>query len=329
MSLETTQHKISHVGNGVATTFPFIVSFYDDNDIEVYLDLVKVISFYYTLNKNPENISELESITFKTAPADGVHVDFIRKTPLKQSAEFIDGGKLRAATLERSFDHIVMMIQELGDAIKKTARLNVFGNDDTSMVINESVAERQGKIFSFNPQGNLALVDNSGLKGDKGDQGVQGPSGGAPGIDAVITYDMDKTYQTDDVCSWDGKLYISIVSNNSGNDISDTSKWFYLSSIGIDQQWFDFTGMSTRRDNEEYLNDTNRPIFVSIFGHNGYENATTLNCHFKIDDRIAGGLIFGHNGIESGVSAIVGAGQIYKLDPLILDGTIRSWLELR
>lgn len=102
----------SHVANGVTTLFTF--SFYVDkaSDLVVKVDgLTQTLNVDYTVTG--VRVDSGGSITLAVAPANGLSVSIVRNTPLERTEDFQTAGDLEADELDRQFDRLWQVLQEI------------------------------------------------------------------------------------------------------------------------------------------------------------------------------------------------------------------------
>lgn len=104
---------VTYTANGSTTVFTFPFKVLKSSDLVVYKDgVVTTTGFTISGVGNPTG----GSVTFSTAPTNGVLVRLQRIIVLDRSTDYVEGGQLAAEVLDADFDRIVMMTQDL-DAV--------------------------------------------------------------------------------------------------------------------------------------------------------------------------------------------------------------------
>lgn len=111
-----------YTGNGTTTEFAYNFRLLDSSHLKVYLNGV-LQSSGYTVSDVGEDDG---TVTFTTAPANGVSVRLQRVVPASRTTDYPFNSGLRAETLNNDFDRLVMMIQGIDYGFLGTAS----GTDD-------------------------------------------------------------------------------------------------------------------------------------------------------------------------------------------------------
>lgn len=117
MTLSSTTTRAGYTANGVLTAFAYPFRIDDEDHIEVYLDDVLQASGYSLSGVGNDSGG---NVTFSSAPADGTDVTVIRAVPLTQPTDLPTQGPLDTAAIERRFDQIVMLAQQLRELIDRS-----------------------------------------------------------------------------------------------------------------------------------------------------------------------------------------------------------------
>lgn len=120
MTVATTTNKRIATGDGSTVDFAFTFPFFDNSDIEVYLDgTLKTETTDYTLtNDDPGG-----TVSFLVAPASAVQVLIKRIIPQTQEADYVENDDFPAEVHEKALDRDVMMIQQIQEVLDRTLRL--------------------------------------------------------------------------------------------------------------------------------------------------------------------------------------------------------------
>ncbi len=131
MTVETTDNRISHVGDGSTIQFAFPFGIFGTDDIVVYLATAggskvlqqRGVDYDVTLT-NPDDLPSPGVITFCQLPAPvpptpQQTVKIVRTLPYTQEIEITNGGPMPAASLNEAFDRAVILMQQLQDQLRQ------------------------------------------------------------------------------------------------------------------------------------------------------------------------------------------------------------------
>lgn len=102
--------KISYVGNGSTTTFPYTYRITSSADLKVYVDDILQTSGYSVSGVGDGGGG---SVTFTVPPASNAKIILIRVIALERITDYTEGGALPASVLDDDFDRLVMMVQDI------------------------------------------------------------------------------------------------------------------------------------------------------------------------------------------------------------------------
>lgn len=115
-----------YTGNGATRAFQFRCMFWEVSNIVVYLNHT-IQTSGYTITS--EDFNEGGTVTFNTAPANGVKITIKRVLPKKRLTEFYESGVFRAAPTNEEINHIYALIQGNADDIERRC-VKVTDTDD-------------------------------------------------------------------------------------------------------------------------------------------------------------------------------------------------------
>ena len=131
MTIETTDNRISHVGDGSTIQFAFPFGIFGADDIVVYLTAAggsqalqqRGVDYDVTLT-NSDDLPSPGVITFCQLPAPvpptpQQNVKIVRTLPYTQEIEITNGGPMPAASLNEAFDRAVILMQQLQDQLRQ------------------------------------------------------------------------------------------------------------------------------------------------------------------------------------------------------------------
>lgn len=131
MTVSTTTNKVSYIGNGVATSFAIPFPFLEKEHLKVrqLLNNVQTERSDWTLSGG--------SMVFATAPEEGAQIVIMREVPLTQETDYRENEILPAETLERNFDKLTLITQQLAEESNRSVKVSMFSNADPSILANE------------------------------------------------------------------------------------------------------------------------------------------------------------------------------------------------
>lgn len=203
----------SYTGNGSATTFAYTFKIMSSADLKVTVDgVLKTITTDYTVDGVGN--SGGGNVVFNAAPANAAKVDIYRALPYNRETDYVEGGDLRADTVDNDLDRIVMMTQQLSRDSKRAIKMPV--GETTDQLINLTAAQRANKLLTFDASGNPQATQEIGVW--KGNWAT---------TTAYIVRDIVKLASN-------GNLYICIVAHTSGTFATDlaAAKWALI----VDQE---------------------------------------------------------------------------------------------
>lgn len=114
MTITSETNRTPHNGDGTSTVFSYGFRIEAGSDLDVYID-AELQAGGYTVSSVGSDTGG--NVTFALAPAAGAEIELVRSTQLSQNADYAALSALDMAELERNFDRMVMMIQDLGAAL--------------------------------------------------------------------------------------------------------------------------------------------------------------------------------------------------------------------
>lgn len=121
MTVSSANNKDQYTANGVNTAFTYTFKIFDQDDIQVYKDsTLQTITTHYTVSGvgNPSG----GTVTFLTAPANGVVVTLKLNEPFTQEIDYVDGDDFPASSheegLDRSVSRDLTLLEQLDRCVK-------------------------------------------------------------------------------------------------------------------------------------------------------------------------------------------------------------------
>lgn len=146
MTVPTTDDRVSYVGNGSTTAYSFEFRVIDSADLKVFKDSVEQAGSAYTVKLNVSGVGG--TVTFSSAPANGVAVSIVRETDLLQEDHFQGNDALPPATIERMVDKLTIIAQQFSSQLAAAVRLAASIDPET---VNTILPDwESGKLIGWN-----------------------------------------------------------------------------------------------------------------------------------------------------------------------------------
>jgi hypothetical protein len=159
MAISTTDVKITYTADGVQKDFTFPYVYYDQSQLLVYANgTLQSLGGAYTVNPataQPGDGNSGGTVTFISAPANGVSVLIVRSLLLAQALVLGDGGNFPAKTIEKNFDQLVMMLQQNDEKLRRAMLIPVAETLDMSL---PAAATRANKYLGFDASGKPMII---------------------------------------------------------------------------------------------------------------------------------------------------------------------------
>lgn len=128
MTVNSADNRVQYNGNGATTAFAFAKPVFDQSHLVVTLtdtatnvDTLQVITTNYTVALASDFSSA--TVTMLAAPATGKRLTIERVVPYTQLTDLIENNAFLAATVERQFDLLAMMAQQIKDITNRSPLL--------------------------------------------------------------------------------------------------------------------------------------------------------------------------------------------------------------
>ncbi len=158
--------RVQYTGDGSTTQFSYSFPIFANADMEVFLDGAPQSSGYAVSGAGS---SSGGSVTFDTAPSNGVKVTLRRRLTLARD------GDLVSTLLNDDLDFLTASVQQVADDVGRSVRLGAA--DDPATLTLPSASYRSGKYLAFDTSGNVtATAGTDGLF--TGTEGTVTPASG-------------------------------------------------------------------------------------------------------------------------------------------------------
>jgi hypothetical protein len=138
--------RISYVATQGQTVFTIPFEFFDDTDINLYInDVLKELETDYTVSGGDGTTGTLVLVTGATV---GDIIVLTRSIPLERVTDFPTSGPFQVASLNVELDKVIAMIADLEDLANRGLRLS--DSDTTLSLTLASKDVRKGTVLAFN-----------------------------------------------------------------------------------------------------------------------------------------------------------------------------------
>lgn len=146
---------IRYVANGTQTEFEFPFPIFASEDIQIELNDAVQSSGYLVSGVAETNGG---SVTFDSAPANGVVVVIKRNLPIERFSDFLEGGDFSARALNSELDYLTASVQQVARETSKNLRYQDSESDISTILPSKNL--RAGKALAFDGEGNPTVVDH-------------------------------------------------------------------------------------------------------------------------------------------------------------------------
>lgn len=159
MSITREDFSISHLGNGAQTVFSWPFNIPDSDSLVVTLvdedgnETALTPSEYSATGFGAEGSGQ---VTISPAPEDGVTVLIKRTLDYTLNAQLNNQGAQYPETLQRLFERLAMMIQQVGGSPEFNLRFPL--TDVNPITVLPAAASRANKYFTFDGDGNPSIA---------------------------------------------------------------------------------------------------------------------------------------------------------------------------
>jgi hypothetical protein len=158
LQVKAKKTRIQYNANGTVSEFSFPFAIFRENDIEAYLNNIK-ISEGYTVR----GVGETDGgwVTFDQPPAAGSIVTLKRKLKIERTSDFQESGAFHARVINDELDRITAVLQQLETDVDRAVRLSET-DADTDLLLPQPLERRQ-RVLGFDVEGNLSALNPSDL----------------------------------------------------------------------------------------------------------------------------------------------------------------------
>lgn len=161
MTVSVKRNQVQYPGDNSTTAFTVNFPYTELSQVKVFIDSTeKTRTTHFTLT-DPDATG---TVTFLTPPASGELVTIKRETDYLQGIDYVNNDALDAETLEKAFDKLTMMCQQLDVKIEKSIGFSetVSETETTSLKLAAGTADLAGKLLAFDSTGNFVTTQEIG-----------------------------------------------------------------------------------------------------------------------------------------------------------------------
>lgn len=122
MTVESTSNKVQYTTDGVQTSFPITFKFFDETSVKAYLGNDLINSTEYSISGN--GAEQSATLNFPIAPAAGT-LTLLRQITIKQILDLVEGGDFSAENIEKAFDKLTLIAQDVKEENDRAVKLTV------------------------------------------------------------------------------------------------------------------------------------------------------------------------------------------------------------
>jgi hypothetical protein len=214
MTVSVKRNQVQFGGDGSTTAFTVNFPYTELSQVKVFLDSTEQTRTTHFTLTDP---GATGTVTFLSAPASGKLVTIKRETDYLQAIDYVNNDALDAETLEKAFDKLTMMCQQLDVKIEKSIGFEetVSEVDTTSLKLAAGTSDLAGKLLAFDSTG--AFVTTQEIGTFKGSDSTTTTA-------AYVVRDLIRDSSNDNV-------YFTKVDAASGSSLTDTSKFELLVDV--------------------------------------------------------------------------------------------------
>jgi len=184
--------RVQYTADGVQTQFTYTFPIFEDADLEVYLDATKQ-SIDFSIAGAGD--SSGGSVTFTTAPANGILVTLARRLAVQRTSDFQESGEFRSKVINDELDYLTAAVQQVADDQSRSAQMPITESVSVDMNL-PTPAANTAVVWNATADGfaNGPTVDEiSKAKGYADDAFIQAGAAGESATAADLSADAADT----------------------------------------------------------------------------------------------------------------------------------------
>lgn len=148
---------VRYLADGETAIFEYPFPVFASEDISVYFDGARQFSGFTIAGAGA---TAGGTVTFDTAPVNGLVVMIERRMPLERLTDFIEGGDFSARAINNELDFLVAAIQQVGR--DQAPMLRYTDDEEPANVTMPTKAQRANKVLGFDGDGNPVGISTEG-----------------------------------------------------------------------------------------------------------------------------------------------------------------------
>lgn len=155
ITIDTTSPRIAYTATAAQTLFQVPFSFFDESDLEVYIDdVLQVLTTDYTVTGEGDEGGG--TTTFVDALVGGEQVLIVRNIPIERSTSFPSSGPFNIEALNIELTRFIAILQEFD--VNRTRALHQPVSDEEEIDALPVAASRASKYLFFDADGQPTVV---------------------------------------------------------------------------------------------------------------------------------------------------------------------------
>ena len=160
ITVATNNARIRYTATSGQTAFAIPFEFFENDEIYVYVAATTLVaadektqgtgSTHYAVSGGGGSTG---TVTFVTGITQGYIVTIVRDIPIERITDFTAGSTINRAALNTQLDTLTAMVGDLKDKSDRAIRLQPYDSEISLFL--PTIANRAGKIFGFDTNGNL------------------------------------------------------------------------------------------------------------------------------------------------------------------------------
>jgi len=142
--------RIQYSGDGAQTVYTYPFPIFTDTDMKVFEDTtLKALTTDYTVSGAGDSAGG--SVTFITAPTNGVLITLKRQISIQRTSDFQESGEFRSKVINDELDTLTASLQQVNDETARSLRLS--DTDPTTSLTLPDKTSRASMFLSFDSNG--------------------------------------------------------------------------------------------------------------------------------------------------------------------------------
>lgn len=148
---------VRYVADGTETVFEYPFPIFASEDLKIYFDGAPQYAGFDIADAGNTSGG---SVTFDTAPANGVVVTLMRRLPLERMTDYLEGGDFSAQSINNELDYLTASVQQVNRDLSPMLRYSDHENPAETILPDREA--RANKALGFDGDGNPVAVSLEG-----------------------------------------------------------------------------------------------------------------------------------------------------------------------